>query len=132
VFARVVVLALAAGIAGFAAVGLHDYDDCQSSGTDLFRAVVGGRPVTATVLDAYIAGCRGSHPLAIAANNLAAAGKVEQSLRLSNEAIRREPGNYEGWAALAAALRKRGLDRAADRALREARRLNPRFGAAPG
>lgn len=130
--ARAVVLVLAVVIAGFAAVGQHDYDACQSSGTEVFQAVVKKRPVTAAVVDAYMADCRGSHPLAITANALAAAGRVGQSLRLSDEAIRREPENYEGWAALAAALRKRGLDAAADRALRHARQLNPRFGTAPG
>jgi Flp pilus assembly protein TadD len=132
VAARILVLLLAVFLAGFAAIGLHDDDSCQAAGSDVFAAVAHHRPVTDAIVDGYVAECRGSHQLAVTATNLAAAGSTTQAVRLSDEAIRREPANYEGWAALAAALRRRGLDAAAEHALREVRRLNPRFGQAPG
>jgi Flp pilus assembly protein TadD len=130
--ARALVLALAVLLAGFGAISLHDEHRCQDASVDVFEAVAHERAVTDAIVDAYIGGCRGSHALALTANNLAAAGAVRQAVRLSDEAIRREPDNYEGWAALSAALRRRGLDGAADRALGRAKRLNPRFGRAPG
>lgn len=132
VAARVLVFVLAVLLAGFAAIALHDDGACQDASVELFEAVANDRPVTPPIVDGYIDECRGSHKLAIAANNLVRAGRVPQALKLSDEAIRREPRNYEGWAALSAVLRRRGLDAAADRALREVRRLNPRFGRGPG
>ena len=130
--ARALVLALAVGLAVFGIVSRHDEDRCQAAGVSLFRAVADKDPVTTRIVGDYTGACRGSHLLAIAANNLAATGHVRQAVALSDEAIRREAGNWEGWAALAAALRRRGLDAAADRALRRTRELNPRWGRAPG
>jgi Flp pilus assembly protein TadD len=129
--ARVLVLAAAVLLGGFAAIALHDEHACHTAGVELFRAVAHG-DVTAGVADDYVGACRGARGLATAADSLAAAGSVTQAVRLADAAIRREPRSYEGWAALSAALRRRGLDAAADRALREARRLNPRLGRPPG
>ena len=132
VVARALVLVLAVLVAGFAAIGLHDDDRCQDAAVALFEAVAHDRPASGPIVDDYVDGCRGSHRLAVAANNLAGAGQVRPAVALADEAIRREPDNYEGWAALSAALRRRGLEGAAARALRQARRLNPRFGPARG
>lgn len=129
--ARVLVLAAAVLLAGFAAIGLHDEHACHTAGVALFEAVA-HKDVTAGVVDDYVGACRGGRRLAYAADNLVTAGSVAQAIRLADAAIRREPHSYEGWAALSAALRRRGLDAAADRALRRARRLNPLFGQPPG
>lgn len=131
--ARVLVLSLAVLLAGFAAIERHDSRECAADSSTLLQFFLGADvPVTDGFVDAFAEKCRGSHLLATAANGLVERGRVAQAVRLSDEAIKREPRNYEGWLALAAALRRRGLDEAAGRALREARRLNPRFGRAPG
>lgn len=126
--ARVVVLALAVLLAGFAAISLSDQDDCRTESARMIDVGLGTVPARAQYADAFLDACRGSHALAITANGLAGRGKLALAVKIADEAIRREPENYESWVALSTALRKRKLDAAADRALREARRLNPRFG----
>lgn len=134
-FARVLVLTLAVLLAGFALIERHEARTCQDRADRLLNEVLdadaAGRE---RLVDELLDRCEGSHLIAVAANGLAGAGRglSGQAVELADEAIEREPRNYEGWAALSAALRRRGLDEAAARALREVRRLNPLFGRAPG
>lgn len=131
--ARFLVFAFAVVLAGFALIERHDTRTCQAQGERLLRGVLDAADRERDQLvDEFRDRCDGSHRLAVAANGLAGQGLTRHAMELADEAIRREPRNYEGWAALAAALRRRGLDGAADRALHEVRRLNPRFGQAPG
>ena len=53
------------------------------------------------------------------------AGHAAEGERLARSATEREPRNWEAWRALAASLQGRD-DAAAERAVRRARRLNPR------
>jgi tetratricopeptide (TPR) repeat protein len=133
VAARVLVLAVAVLIAGLAAIDLHDDDGCQ----DRVVAVAvygysGKHPVSDGLVDEIIDRCRGSHLLALSSDALRTRRRYDQAFRLAREAIHREPDNHEGWVALSRTLRARGLDAAAERAMREVRRLNPRFGREPG
>jgi Tfp pilus assembly protein PilF len=131
--ARFLVFAFAVLLAGFALIERHDTRTCLAQGASLLREVLDATDIRRDQLvDEFRDRCDGSHRLAFAASGLAAEGLTRHAVVLADEAIRREPRNYEGWAALAAALRRQGLDGAADRALREVRRLNPRFGQAPG
>lgn len=133
VVARVTVVVLALLLAGFAVIERHDTRTCRDrSGRVLREIVAAPQPVRDQLVDEFRDRCDGSRRLAIAANGLAGQGLTAEALELADEAIGREPDNYEGWAALAAALRAAGRNAAADRALREVRRLNPRFGLAPG
>ena len=135
VIARIVVLTLALVLAGYAVIERHDARTCQDRSDRVLREVRAAADAQREqLLDEFRDRCDGSHRLAIAANGLAGAGSglTPHALRMADEAIRREPENYEGWAALAAALQAAGRDAAAQRALREVRRLNPRFGQAPG
>lgn len=129
---RLLILAVAIVLAGFGAIALHDDDACQTQARRMVDVGLGTLPARAQYADAFLDACRGSHLLAITANGLAGRRKTELAVRIADEAIRREPENYESWVALATALRQRGLPEAADRALRQARRLNPRFGRGPG
>jgi Tfp pilus assembly protein PilF len=133
VVARLIVLVLAAALAGFALVARHDARSCHDRG-QAFTSLALGLPVEFTAADAdgFMDACRGSHPLALGAYVLAASGQLPQALRLSDEAIRREPENFEGWLALSRTLRARGLGDAAGRAQRRALHLNPRYGRTPG
>jgi hypothetical protein len=70
--------------------------------------------------------CRGSHRLVQAADALITGGHVPEAIALTDVALRREPGNFEGWAVLARALETRGLSGPAQRARARAHRLNPR------
>lgn len=131
--ARVAVVAAAIVLAGFAAIDLHDSNACSDGARRIFVFGFTGRePVSDGFVDAFAEDCRGSHWLAIASDTLLSRERYDQAARLAREAIRREPDNHEGWVALARTLRARGLDRAADEAMREVRRLNPRFDRAPG
>jgi len=135
VVARVAVVTLALILAGYALIERHDTRSCQDRADRVLREVLNAsNPEREQLLDEFQDRCDGSHRLAIAANGLAGAGRglTPHALRMADEAIRREPDNYEGWAALAAAFQAAGRDAAAERALREVRRLNPRFGQAPG
>lgn len=127
--ARLTVLALAVFLAGFGLVAHHDWNGCNDAGRLVFRVGTGKQQqVTDTELSALEDACRGSHVLALAANVMAAHRQPRAAVLLSDEAIRREPENFEGWVALSRALRNRHLDAAAARALRKALALNPRFG----
>lgn len=131
--ARVTSVVLALLLAGYAVIERHDTRTCRDrSGRVLREIVAATEPVRDRLIDEFQDRCDGSRQLAVAANGLAGQGLTTQAIELADEAIGREPGNYEGWAALAAALRAAGRTAAADRALREVRRLNPRFGLAPG
>jgi predicted Zn-dependent protease len=134
VAARIAVFTLAVLLAGWAAIALDDDRDCYGRSQTIIGFVLGegAEKVTDGFVDEYMEQCRGSHQLALASTALLRGDRVDQAARLAKEAIRREPGNYEGWVALSRTLRERGLDGAAERAMREARRLNPRFGRAPG
>jgi tetratricopeptide (TPR) repeat protein len=133
VAARLLALALAVFLAGFAAIELHDSAQCRTY-SDAFVKLSLGIPVKTSdsFIDGFMDECRGSHLLAIAAKVLGDHRHVGQAIRVSDEAIRREPDNYEGWFALSEALRHRNLDAAAERALRRALALNPRFERHPG
>ncbi|MFL5846834.1 MAG: hypothetical protein ACJ762_19295 [Solirubrobacteraceae bacterium] len=130
--ARIVAVSLALLLAGFGAISLRDHDSCQEQSARMIDVIVGKVQRADRYVDEFLDECRGSRILALTANGLARRGKLDDAVRISDEAIRREPRNYEGWAALAAALRKRGLDAAADRATGRAQALNPRFGRGPG
>lgn len=133
--ARVIVFTLAVLLAGFALIERHDTRTCQDRADRLLNEVLdAGAAGRDRLVDELLDRCEGSHLLAVAANGLAGAGHGlgGHAVELADEAIGREPDNYEGWAALSAGLRRRGLDEAAGRAMREVRRLNPRFGQAPG
>lgn len=130
---RALVIALAVFLAGFAVIGLHDSSECRDRSDVVLRLAIGDAVRTdATFVDRFIDDCRGSHLLAVAASALARKGRLSQAIRLSDEAIRREPRNHEGWLALSQTLRRRGLDAAADRALRRVRELNPRYETSTG
>ena len=131
--ARVIVFAAAVVLAGFAAIDLHDTRSCETAATRIFVFSFSGKEkVDDGFLDEFAEDCRGSHRLAMASDALLERKRYDQAVRLADEAISREPENHEGWVALERTLRARGLDRAADRALREVRRLNPRFDRPPG
>lgn len=133
--ARALVVVLALLLAGFALIERHDARSCQARSDQVLREVLAAADLRRErLLDEFRDRCEGSHRLAIAAHGLAGAGGrlIPHAVEMADEAIRREPDNYEGWAALAAALRAAGRDAAADRAQREVRRLNPRFGRTPG
>lgn len=127
--ARVIVFALAAVLAGYAVLERHDSRRCVADSAVVLRVALGAtEQVPPGLADSLIEDCRGSHLIAIAADALAGKGHLSQAIRLSDEAIRREPGNYEGWLALSETLRRRGLDAAAGRAFAHVRGLNPRYG----
>jgi predicted Zn-dependent protease len=132
VAARLIALSIALVLAGFGSITLHDESSCHDQGLRMLKVILGAVPSQDRYVDEFLDACRGSHLLALTANGLARQGHVAEAVRISDEAIRREPDNYEGWVALSAALRKRHLTAAADRAMAEVRRLNPRFGQAPG
>jgi len=122
-------LLVAVFLAGFAALELAGSNRCADDSALVFRlALDPAQPVGEGFADTFIADCRGARRLAIAANVLAERRRLSEAVRLSDEAIRREPRNYEGWLALSGALRRRGLDAAARRALAHVRALNPRYG----
>src|SRR3954447_15663979 len=105
VAARLIALSLAVVIGGFGLIARHDTQQCLDSSSAFFR--VGykqQKALTATQTDAVIAACRGSHILAVGANFLAQRHQPREAIRLSDEAIRREPRNFEGWIALSRAL----------------------------
>jgi hypothetical protein len=129
VAARIIVLALAVVLAGFAALQMHDSRRCRTDSNAVLRLSIGAKdPISPGLAESFIEDCPGSHLLAIAASVLARKHRLPQAIRLSDEAIRREPSNYEGWLALSETLRRRGLDAAAKRAFAHVRRLNPRYG----
>jgi tetratricopeptide (TPR) repeat protein len=131
--ARLLVLTAAVVLAGFAAITLSDTRACREDSKMLARFAFGAdEPITDGFVDELPERCRGARALATASVTLTRRGRSAQAVRLADEAIRREPRNHEGWIALAAALRSRGLEEAADRAQREALRLNPRFAPATG
>jgi hypothetical protein len=133
VAARLAVLALAVFLAGFGAIARHDARRCEDAGRPILRVGLGsGERVSDGTVDDFADACRGSHLLAVGADVLARTRQLPPAIRLSDEAIRREPENFEGWLALSRTLRRRGLDAAADRAQRRVRELNPRFGRRPG
>jgi cytochrome c-type biogenesis protein CcmH/NrfG len=132
VAARLTVLTLAVFLAGFGLVAHHDWNRCNDEGRLVFRVGAGQQKhVTDTEVDQLAGACRGSHILALAANVMAVHRQPRAAIRLADEAIRREPRNFEGWVALSRALRDRHLDTAAARALRRALALNPRFARSP-
>lgn len=124
--ARLAVLAAAALLAGFGVSSLRDTRACRLAGNGLLLYALSDAPLL-DVSD-FERECRGARTLALTARALAEHDRLDEATRLANEAIRREPGNYQGWAALVAVLERRGLPEAAARARREAVRLNPRFG----
>ena len=127
--ARLIVVALAVFLAGFGLVSHHDWSRCIDENKLVFRVGTGKQKhVTDTEIDNLKGACRGSHILALAANVMAEHRQPRAAIRLSDEAIRREPENFEGWVALSRALGDRKLNAAAARALRRALQLNPRFG----
>ena len=131
--ARVLVLAVAVVLAGYALIERHDTRRCTADARQVLASALSTKPSLPTgLVPTLIADCRGSHTLALAANGLARVKRLPEALALANEAIRREPGNYEGWAALAETLQRRGLDGASRRALARAVALNPRYGQTPG
>ena len=131
--ARVIVIAAAVVLAGFAAIDLHDTRSCEDAARKIFVFGFGGEQrIDDGFVDQFAEDCRGSHRLAMASDALLERKRYDQAVRLADEAIAREPENHEGWVALERTLRARGLDAAADRARREVRRLNPRFGRPPG
>lgn len=125
---RAIVLLVAVLLAGFGLVAKHDANRCIDANKLLFRVGSGQqKTVTDTEVDELEAACGGSHLLALAADAMAAHRQPRAAILLANEAIRREPENFEGWVALSRALRDRKLPGAAARALRRALALNPRF-----
>ena len=124
--ARLVVLTLAALLAGFGVASLRDTRACEEQSTEVIRFSL--RATDRLDGDALQRECRGAHVIALSAYALAQRDYLDEAIELADEAIRREPENHEGWAALARTLERRGLDEAAARARREVLRLNPRYG----
>jgi tetratricopeptide (TPR) repeat protein len=128
VAARVLVLAVVVVLGGLGAIDLHDWNRCRGDERFIGRA----EHNTDGDVDRLLADCSSSHDLALVANVLQAAGRTHQAIRIADEAIRREPQNFEGWLALSRTLHRRGLAAAARRAQDHVLALNPRFGRAPG
>ena len=124
--ARLVVLTFAALLAGFGVASLRETRACEEQSTEVVRFTL--RATDRLDTDALLRECRGAHVVALSAYALAQRDRFDEAVELADEAIRREPGNHEGWAALARTLERRGLDEAAARARRELLRLNPRYG----
>ena len=109
--ARLIAFAAAVFLAGFGVIALHDERTCEDRAEAVYAFGFGGKQkISDGHVDELMERCRGSHVLSLAALALLSRDRVDQAARLADEAIRREPGNYEGWVMLARTLRKRGLD----------------------
>ena len=126
--ARALLVIAAVGLLVFGIAARNASTDCTDRGVAFLRVAFGKQArLTTQQAHEFAGACRGSHYVALAASFLASHHQPELGLSLARIAIRREPGNYEGWLALSRALRGANLDQSATRAELHAIALNPRL-----
>jgi len=129
---RVTLIAVCAAAVVFGATRLHDVRACNHARGVSFAATL-GRPVPGgpqrLARDA-IEHCRGGTDLAAIGAALAQDGAVVPAQRLAQEAVRRDPRDYQGWVTLAIVAQRERRPAAQRAAALRALALNPRYAAA--
>jgi hypothetical protein len=119
-FARILLIALAAIVVGLLARSLRHYDACDAARRTVFSVAAGGAPADrqAPAVGQIRDTCRGATALISVAAVLHRQGRDAEAQRLAQEAVDAEPDNATAWNALAATAARRD----AATALRAARR----------
>lgn len=129
---RALALAAALALGWFGVAHLRDTRRCDGAVADARQLPRdGSRGASVAIARRVEADCRGSEDLALAARSLTRSGHVAAAVPLTDEAIRRDPRNYEGWVALTDVMNARHLAKPAVRALGHVLALNPLFGQGP-